>query len=88
MKTIDLSGPDGNVFCLLGYAKSIQRQLKKAGTNSDEIDEVLSGYTEMKYDDIVAKLEASGFFVFESRIEDEACDICGFSDCDGTCDGD
>jgi len=25
--TIDLSGPEGNVFCLMGYAKRFARQL-------------------------------------------------------------
>ena len=26
---IDLTGPDGNAFCLMGYAKSYARQLQK-----------------------------------------------------------
>jgi hypothetical protein len=28
---IDLTGPQGNAFCLMGYAKSYARQLQKDG---------------------------------------------------------
>jgi len=33
--TIDLSGPEGNAFCLLGYGKQWAKQL---GLNWDEIE--------------------------------------------------
>ena len=88
MITVDLSGPIGNVFCLLGHAKSIQKQLTRAGTSNKEIDEVLKGYTDMEYDGIVAKLGESGFFEFENgpgNVSDpDVCQFCGmdFDDCD------
>tara|TARA_Y100000310_G_C20563230_1_gene754128 strand:+ start:389 stop:586 length:198 start_codon:yes stop_codon:yes gene_type:complete len=36
--TIDLSGPDGNAFALMGYAKKLGRQL---GFNRGEIQEII-----------------------------------------------
>ena len=38
MKTIDVTTPEGNVFCILGFAKSYQRQLKKEGINNKDLD--------------------------------------------------
>jgi hypothetical protein len=38
---IDLTGPEGNAFCLMGYARKFARQL---GLNSDTIiQEMMSG---------------------------------------------
>jgi hypothetical protein len=87
MMKIDLSGPAGNVFCLLGYAKSIKKQLAASGTSNTEIDEVLTGFTNMEYSDIVAKLEKSGFFDFGSDDDDaDTCSECGLDTCDCECD--
>lgn len=36
--TVHLAGPDGNAFCILG---NVQRLLKQAGYNKQEIDEVI-----------------------------------------------
>ena len=38
---IDLTGPEGNAFCLMGYAKKLSRQL---GLNSSDItSEMMNG---------------------------------------------
>lgn len=94
MKTIDKSGPDGNVFCILGIAKSFQRQLKAAGGNNDDLDDVLTNYTSMTYDGICDKLESTGLFEFtdgssdwEDEDEDgEICPDCGCDTSDRHCD--
>ena len=68
MITIDRTGPDGNVFCILGAAKSVQRQLKKAvGQENETIAEVLRNFTQMTYEDICDKLESTGLFEFVDR---------------------
>jgi hypothetical protein len=38
---IDLSGPDGNAFCLMGYAKDLARQIGVPSTPI--INEMMSG---------------------------------------------
>lgn len=49
-KRIDLSGPDGNAFCLLGYASSFSKQLGYTKEKSDSIQkEMQSG----DYDNLV-----------------------------------
>ena len=46
-KEIDLNGPEGNAFCLMGYAKSYARQLD---INGDKIvAEMMAG----DYDELV-----------------------------------
>ena len=86
MITIDTTGPDGNVFCILGHARSFQRQLKQAGGNNDTLDDVLVNFTNMTYKDICTKLESTGLFEFTDGQEEEedTCPYCGFymSDCD------
>jgi Tfp pilus assembly PilM family ATPase len=79
MITINKSGPDGNVFCILGHAKSVQKQLKKFGAGENEvIAAVLQNFTQMKYDDICEKLESTGLFEFvdwsTSEYDDEPLD--------------
>jgi hypothetical protein len=65
MKTIDKSGPEGNVFCILGYAKSFQRQLVKAtGAENEVLADVLKNFTSMDYNGICDKLESTGLFEF------------------------
>ena len=44
MKTINIKEPEGNVFCILGFARSFQDQLKKAGINNEDLDFVLSNF--------------------------------------------
>ena len=70
MKTIDKSGPDGNVFCILGFAKSFQRQLKAVGVNNEVLDDVLVNFTDMTYDGICEKLESTGLFEFTDGASD------------------
>jgi hypothetical protein len=65
--TIDVTSPQGNVFCILGAARSYQKQLRKDEASNPILDEVLSGYTEMDYDEILNKLENTGLFRFTGR---------------------
>jgi hypothetical protein len=48
---IDLTGPDGNAFCLMGYAKKFARQLDLNGNQI--IKEMQSG----NYENLVATFE-------------------------------
>jgi hypothetical protein len=65
--TINITQPQGNVFCILGYAKNFHRQLQKHGIANQNLNEVLSGYTEMTYDEILDKLSKTGLFKFTGR---------------------
>lgn len=66
--TIDITGPDGNVFVILGYAKQFNRQLKnECGEENDILTDVLKNFTSMKYEEILFKLEKSGLFEFTGR---------------------
>jgi len=65
--TINVKQPQGNVFCILGYAKDFQRQLSKNGINNEIMDSVLSGYQDMTYDQILDKLQETGLFKFSGR---------------------
>ena len=65
--TININSEQGNVFCILGHAKSIQKQLKAAGTNDSVIDDVLTNCMSMTYIEILDKLESTGFFKFTGR---------------------
>jgi len=71
MITIDRTGPDGNVFCILGYAKSAQRQLKAAGAENETIADVLKNFMSMDYEGICDKLESTGLFEFTDGRDDE-----------------
>ena len=50
MRTIDLTGPEGNAFALMGLAKSFSKQLGK--TNGDAI--VMKMMAAESYDDLLA----------------------------------
>jgi len=65
--TINVNSEQGNVFYILGAAKSYQKQLKKEGLTNETLDSVLTGYTEMTYDEILDKLEITGLFRFTGR---------------------
>jgi hypothetical protein len=65
--TINVTRPEGNVFCILGAAKNYQRQLKRKEIANPILNEVLNGYTEMTYDGILDKLESTGLFRFTGR---------------------
>lgn len=69
MKTINVTTPEGNIFCILGFAKSYQDQLKKAGINSESLDFVLSNFFDIEYDEILDRLEKTRFFKFVGREE-------------------
>jgi len=64
MPDYELSGTGGNVFFVLGTAKSYQKQLKKENIVNKTLDNVLNKYSEMKYDEILKKLESTGLFRF------------------------
>lgn len=49
--TIDLSGPDGNAFALMGHARNLAKQLDKDGKAIT--NEMMQG----DYDDLVAVFE-------------------------------
>ncbi len=57
-RTIDLTGPEGNAYCLMGYAKQFAKQLDK---DSDAIiEEMMSG----DYENLVAVFDREfGSFV-------------------------
>jgi hypothetical protein len=65
--TINVNSEQGNVFYILGAAKTAQKQLKKEGQTNETLDSVLTGYTEMTYDKILDKLQSTGFFKFTGR---------------------
>lgn len=54
MVTIDLSGPDGNAFALMGYVKSIGRQL---GYDKEKIDQIISDMMSGDYLNLVSVFE-------------------------------
>lgn len=62
-KQINLNGPDGNAFVLLGYAKSVSKQLNKDG--SKILEEMMDG----DYDHLVAvfKREFGNYFKFAKK---------------------
>jgi len=47
---IDLTGPDGNAFVLLGYA---QRFAKQLGYEEEEIDELMEGMQSGDYENLI-----------------------------------
>ena len=59
---IDLTGPDGNAFCLMGYARRYAEQLGKDG--SAIVNEMMSG----DYENLVAVFEKNfGDYVILER---------------------
>lgn len=91
MITIDKTGPDGNVFCILGYAKSAQRQLKAVGAENETLADVLKNFMSMDYDEICSKLESTGLFKFTDGVNDDEddediCPDCGCDTSEGYCD--
>ena len=67
MKTINVTTPEGNIFCILDFAKSYQRQFKKEGINNKDLDFVLSYFSNMEYDEILDELEKTKLFKFVGR---------------------
>ena len=47
---IDLTGPQGNAFCLLGYARKFAKQL---GQSEEQIDELLDEMRQSDYEHLV-----------------------------------
>ena len=65
--TINVTSEQGNVFCILGAARNYQKQCKRKEIVCKALDEVLSGYTTMTYDEILDKLESTNLFRFTGR---------------------
>lgn len=51
---LDLTGPEGNAFVLLGYAKRLLKQLDKS---SDEIERIIEEMQSSDYENLVAVFE-------------------------------
>lgn len=47
---IDLAGPDGNAFALMGYASNFGRQL---GKSKEEINEIIQEMKSGDYDNLI-----------------------------------
>ena len=69
MQYIDLNGPDGNAFALMGHAKNIAKQL---GWQHSEIDDVLNDMQSGNYDHLldVFKHHFGEFVEFQTSEED------------------
>jgi alanine-alpha-ketoisovalerate/valine-pyruvate aminotransferase len=62
---IDLTGPDGNAFALMAYAKRFARQL---GWNAEEIDELIEKMTSGDYENLLQVFDLYfGSFVILER---------------------
>jgi alanine-alpha-ketoisovalerate/valine-pyruvate aminotransferase len=62
---IDLTGPDGNAFALMAYAKNFARQL---GWNAEEIDELIKKMTSGDYENLLQVFDLYfGSFVILER---------------------
>ena len=48
--TIDLSGPDGNAFCLMAYARQYGKQL---GFSKEKIDKILNEMMMADYEGLI-----------------------------------
>ena len=74
MQVIDLNGPEGNVFVILGYAKSYLNQFEDCGMAKGPVVEtlkyVLDNYRNMQYQEILDKLKTTELFKFRDD-EDE-----------------
>lgn len=51
---LDLTGPEGNAFVLLGYAKRLLKQLDKS---PDEIERIIEEMQSSDYENLVAVFE-------------------------------
>ena len=69
MQYIDLNGPDGNAFALMGHAKNIAKQL---GWQHSEIEDVLNDMQSGNYDHLldVFKHHFGEFVEFQTSEED------------------
>ena len=54
MTAIDIRGPQGNAFALMGTAKSLARQL---GYDKDEIDEIVNEMMQGDYEHLLDTFE-------------------------------
>ena len=54
MITVDLSGPQGNAFWLLGYAQKLAKQI---GYSQEDIDNLLEEMQSGDYDDLCSVFE-------------------------------
>jgi hypothetical protein len=62
---IDLTGPDGNAFVLLGYARSFGRQL---GLCEEAIEDILDSMKQGDYEDLLDVFDSEfGDFVVLER---------------------
>ena len=62
---IDLTGPDGNAFALMAYAKTFARRL---GWNAEEIDELIKKMTSGDYENLLQVFDLYfGSFVILER---------------------
>lgn len=73
MVKVNLKGPDGNVFVLMGMARSFQKQLINAGVKGGNpyLAKALKDFMEMKCEEIVELLRKSEFFEFYKEEEEE-----------------
>lgn len=69
MIKINVSEPEGNVYVILGYAQRFQEQLIEGGVAEGNavLADVLKHSREMRYDEILDKLESTGLFKFTGR---------------------
>lgn len=52
-REIDLTGPDGNAYALLGYAKSYCRQLQEVDSEKYEYKRIHDEMTESDYENLI-----------------------------------
>ena len=54
---ISRSSPEGNIFYILGVFRNLRRDLKKEGIDVKDYDDLFEKYQEMKYEEILEKIE-------------------------------
>jgi hypothetical protein len=54
---IDLTGPNGNAFALMGIARNIAKQLDRAGANDIEIDVIIKDMMSGDYEHLLEVME-------------------------------
>jgi hypothetical protein len=54
---IDLTGPNGNAFALMGIARNIAKQLDRAGANDVEIDVIIKDMMSGDYEHLLEVFE-------------------------------
>ena len=57
MILIDVKGPDGNIFVILGIFSNIAREKKKRGEDITEYQELIATFQSMSYDEILDRIE-------------------------------